>query len=74
MEEKKVTMLNRELKKCCMENVKEPCFACKETGYCKLLTDTKFEQTCPFYKTQAEYERGLLLYGDGLDYMGHKRK
>lgn len=74
MEEKKVTMLNRELKKCCMENV-EPCFACKETGYCKLLTDTKFEQTCPFYKTQAEYERGLLLYGDGLDYiMGHKRK
>lgn len=40
---------------------KEDCFGL-DGIYCTCLQDTKFKQTCPFYKPKKEYEKELEKY------------
>lgn len=50
----------------------DDCFALDCYGRCRALDDTVFKGDCPFYKTQAQYDREQEIYnkskGDDYEY------
>lgn len=40
----------------------DDCFALDAYGRCHALQDTTFKGTCPFYKTQRQYEKEQEKY------------
>ena len=47
------------------------CFA-SAYGSCAVLTDTRFEGLCPFYKSKEQYEKEAQIYGSVPDLIQKK--
>ena len=46
----------------------EKCYARTGEGRCDVLTNTKFDGNCPFYKSNSQYLEDIKKYGNGMNY------